>query len=299
MTPTTVSAQHLGIFYMLISAFCFALMGAVTKILGNSFDPVQLVFFRNVFGVLFISVSFFRRPLRQVGGKPGLLVFRGVIGTLALYALFYNVTQIKLGEAITYGQTSPIFIALFSYLLLRERLNAYAWVSIVTGFIGILFIFKPGVSDSIKTNSIGLFCGIGTALAYISIRELKQIYDTRAIVLSFMASGLILPLISVALGFYLNADTFDFLVAEFIWPQAQHWLWIILLGVTSLIGQVFLTRAYGAEKAGVVSAIGYTNIVFSTLLGTMLGDPLPDLSSIIGILLILSSGVVISLKKGV
>lgn len=297
MTEAESKRKYTGIYFMLISAFSFALMGAITKLLGDRFSAIQLVFFRNIFGVIFIGITLIKQPLQQTGGKPFLLIFRGVIGTLALYAFFYNITQISLGEAVTYSQTSPIFIAFFSYILLKEKLNIYGWISIAIGFLGILCIFRPDASTDVQSNVIGLFCGIGTAFAYLSIRELKKIYDTRAVVLSFMVSGIVLPVLSFMLSFFIDPIPYGFIVSPFAFPHSQDWLWIILLGITSLTGQVFLTKAYGAEKAGIVSGVGYSNIVFSILLGILLGDPLPGISAIIGICFIISSGTLISLTK--
>ena len=298
MAEAIRSGNYRGIYFMLASAFSFALMGAITKLLGADLGAIQLVFFRNLFGVLFIGLTLFRRPIRQEGGKPWLLIFRGVVGTLALYAFFYNITTISLGEAVTFSQTSPIFIALLSWLLLKERLHKYGWLSIGLGFVGILCIFRPEASAlSLKSNLIGLFCGVGTALAYLSIRELKKRYDTRSVVLSFMASGLVLPLLSALLGRVVDPAKYDYIATRLVYPHLHQWPWILLLGVTALAGQVFLTKAYGEEKAGIVSSIGYSNIVFSVLLGVLLGDPFPDAISLAGIALIIAGGVLISLKK--
>jgi drug/metabolite transporter (DMT)-like permease len=84
--PTTASFK--GIYLMLGAAFFFALTSAISKWLGKEFHIVQLVFFRNIVGVVFIITSVWRRPMRQEGGKLGLLIFRGVVGTLSLYMLF-------------------------------------------------------------------------------------------------------------------------------------------------------------------------------------------------------------------
>lgn len=72
---------------------------------------------------------------------------------------------------------------------------------------------------------------------------------------------------------------------------------MIWLGLAALFGQYFVTKAYGADKAGIVSSIGYANIIFSVFLGMALGDPFPDWMSTLGILCIISSGVMISLFK--
>jgi len=71
-------------------------------------------------------------------------------------------------------------------------------------------------------------------------------------------------------------------------------LWLAL---SALFGQYFVTKAYGADKAGIVSSIGYANIVFSVFIGMALGDAFPDWMSLSGIICIILSGVIISLVK--
>jgi len=288
-----------GIYLMLIAAFLFALMGVFVKLLSQYMSSIQIVFLRNLVGAVFIASSLINRPARGKGGKPFLLIFRGVIGSLALYALFYNMSTIGLGEAITYLQTAPIFIALFSFLWLKERLSHVGWIAVFIGFSGILFVFRPGIAVDLKTNFIGLFNGIATALAYTAIRELKKYYDTRAIVLSFMIAGIILPLLSMGTGELYGIKGLDFLFSGFVWPSGIAWIWILALGIVAMLGQVLMTMAYGEEKAGVISTIGYSNIVFAVILGSMMGDPLPDIFEVVGMSLIILSGVIISMRRNI
>jgi drug/metabolite transporter (DMT)-like permease len=72
---------------------------------------------------------------------------------------------------------------------------------------------------------------------------------------------------------------------------------VLLLGSAALFGQYFVTKAFGADKAGVISAIGYANIIFSIFIGMMLGDAFPDWVSLLGILCIIGSGLLISFSK--
>ena len=81
------------------------------------------------------------------------------------------------------------------------------------------------------------------------------------------------------------------------WPAGTEWFSILILGLAALFGQYFVTKAYGSDKAGIVSSIGYANIVFSVFIGMALGDSFPDWMSLSGILCIISSGVIISLVK--
>jgi drug/metabolite transporter (DMT)-like permease len=82
------------------------------------------------------------------------------------------------------------------------------------------------------------------------------------------------------------------------WPVGGEWGWISLMGLAALFGQYFVTRAYGAEKASIVSVISYANIVFGILLGVLLGDRFPDLVTLSGIILIVASGILISVSRG-
>jgi drug/metabolite transporter (DMT)-like permease len=289
-----------GILYMVIASFCFALTGACTRLLGGEISSVELVFFRNVVGVGFIAATLLKRPIKQKGGKPFLLIFRGIIGTLALYTFFYSITQIGLAEAITYQQTYPIWLALLSFFILKEYLKRREWWAILLGFGGILLIFLPqmtGGLTSTRNHSIGIINGVLTALAYLSIRGLSEFYDTRSIVLSFMLSGIILPIISMTVGEYYDFPNLDFMISKFVMPSGTQWFWIALLGVAAMIGQIFLTKAFAYGKAGPISVAGYSNIIFSVCFGILLGDAIPAWLSFAGIILVISSGILISWKR--
>jgi drug/metabolite transporter (DMT)-like permease len=86
-------------------------------------------------------------------------------------------------------------------------------------------------------------------------------------------------------------------IIDWQWPQGMGWLSILVLGLAALFGQYFVTKAYGADKAGIVSSIGYANIVFSVFIGMALGDAFPDWMSLSGIICIISSGIIISFVK--
>lgn len=285
-----------GIKYMLFASFLFALMGVAAKELSSSLSSIEIVFFRNVFGVLFILFSIYKSPLIQQGGKFWLLIFRGTAGFVALLFFFYNIAHIPLGEAMTFSKTSTIFTAIFAYIFLKEKLGLKGYFGVFVGFIGILFITEFDGSNLEKTDYLGILSGVGAALAYTSVRELRKYYDSRAIVLSFMAVGTIFPLILMIVSEFYYNENLDFMLGKFIIPVGSDWIFIILLAIFSTYAQIFMTKAYSFAKAGIIGTISYSNIVFSIIFGMFLGDAFPSFIIVLGIILVVISGILVSKK---
>jgi drug/metabolite transporter (DMT)-like permease len=286
-----------GIKFMLFASLLFAFMGAFAKELSSSMSSIEVVFFRNIFGVVLIAISLYKKPVKQVGGKPLLLLFRGTVGFAALLMFFYNISNISLAQAMTFSKTSTIFTALFAYIFIKEKLGLKGWIGIFIGFIGILFITKFDGSSLSKSDWLGILSGVGAALAYTSVRELRTFYDTRVIVLSFMTIGTIGPIILMSLGSFYSNSTFDFMFGKFTLPTFHDLLFIILMGSTATFAQIYMTKAYGSAKAGIIGTISYSTLVFAIILGMILGDKFPDIWIILGIILIVISGVLASSKK--
>jgi drug/metabolite transporter (DMT)-like permease len=203
-----------------------------------------------------------------------------------------------LGEAVTYNKTSPLFLAFFAWLFLGEKLPKTALLALVFGFVGIVLIAKPDGFNLDKYDILGIFSGIGAALAYTSIRELKNYYDTRVIALSFMGVGSLGPLILMLIAtFYTFDDGLDFIFAKFVMPEGIEWLYVVLVGISATISQLLMTKAYSLTKAGIVGTITYTQILFGVTIGTLLGDKFPDIYTLIGMGLIVIAGLLVILPK--
>ena len=286
-----------GIKYMLFASLLFAFMGAFAKELSSSMSSIEVVFFRNIFGVLLIAISLYKKPVKQRGGKPLLLFFRGFIGFAALVMFFYNISYISLAEAMTFSKTSTIFTALFAFIFIKEKLSTKGWIGIFIGFIGILFITKFDGSSLDKSDWLGIFSGVGAALAYTAVRELRTFYDKRVIVLSFMTIGTVGPAILMVIGTYYTNNSFDFILGTFIMPNLKDLFFIVLMGTTATFAQIYMTKAYASAKAGIIGTISYSTLVFAIILGMFLGDKFPDIWIILGIILIVISGVLASSKK--
>lgn len=285
-----------GIKYMLLASLAFAFMGYFVKVLAVSISSLELVFFRNVFGVVLIAFALVKVPHKSVGGKPWLLFFRGFMGFVALLLFFYNITVMTLADAMTFSKTSPIFTAIFAFLFLKEELHKSAWGAVFLGFFGIVLIINPSGIIIDKYAITGILSGIGAALAYTSIRELKKYYEPRIIVLSFVTIGTIGPLILMGISEFFIIESLDFAFAQFVMPQGVEWVYIAIMGIFATLSQWFMTKSYSSIKAGVAGAVSYTNILFSIIIGLFIGEGLPSFIGFVGIALIVIAGILVSRK---
>ena len=292
-----LDSRYRGIIYMLLAALGFSLMGGSAKLLKGSFNAGQLVFFRNLIGAIGLTAAFIIHPPINKGGKFHWLIFRGLMGTVALYTLLYCILHLPLSTAMTYNLTSAIFIALLSFIFFKEYHGPIVMLAVILGFIGMLLVYKPNMHYPWFYHAVGLLSGFVSAVAYITLGKLAPYYDPRVIVSSFIFTGILVPslfMIAGVLGKFPHDDVF---FIRWRWPHGAEWFYLLWLGIAALLGQYFVTKAYGADKAGIVSAVSYANIIFSVFIGMMLGDNFPDWISLGGILCIISGGVIISFVK--
>ena len=296
INTTTEENTKLAIKYMLISSFLFSFTGGFAKELSTYVSSLEVVFFRNITGVIIILYAIYKSPLNQKGGRPLLLFARGFIGFSALLMYFYNIAHISLAEAQTFSKVSPIFTAIFSYLILNEKLSTKAWLGVFIGFFGVLFVTGFDITNLSKTDWFGILSGVGAGLAYTSIRELRKYYDNRSIVLSFMLVGTIGPIILMIIGEFYTSTSLDWIISPFVMPTGWAWFHILGLGIFATGSQVYMTKAYALAQGGVVGTISYTTILFSIFIGMYLGDLFPSTELFIGIGFIVISGVLVSRK---
>ncbi len=284
---------------MLFSALISAFNGAIAKILSDDMSALEIVFFRNIIGVGLILYALKLQPPSLLGGKFHLLFMRGLFGFIAMILFFYTITAIPLGEAITLNKTSPLFVSILAFYLLGEHLNKRTIFALLIGLIGIILITKPfGMSISYE-HLLGILGGFFAALAYATIKKIKEIYDSRIIVLSFVGIGTIIPAILFSISPYVNTPTsLEFLFPKFVPPLTlKLWLLIGFMAVISTLSQWLLTKAYSASKASIIGVISYTNIPFAIGFGFLLGDKFPDFWTFCGIGLIVLGGVLVSKAK--
>lgn len=98
---------------------------------------------------------------------------------------------------------------------------------------------------------------------------------------------------------HLDSLHLDFILAPFVMPSLTAWLIIAVMGALGTIYQIHVTKAYGiAKQAGVVAGVSYLDVVFSMVVGIILGDDLPSAMVFLGIIGIIFGGIILVKNKG-
>jgi len=290
-----------GVYLILTSSFLFSMMGLLAKFRGKEISSWENVFYRSFFAVLvlgpfFIYRKFISKTISEQGGKKFLLISRGLSGTFSLFLFFFLIQNHSLGLAVISVQTSPIYLSLFEILAKDEKPDLKTILSILVGFLGILFIFQVSSDNFLEFGAAGILCGMSTAYSYNSLREMRGYYNPETIVLSFCILGSIVPLI-------LSAFRFDLLFTgigspTILLPRNKIDLVLILsVGALAMFGQIFLTKGYVYLPASEASALGYSYVVFALILEFIFVKHIPNPIQIFGTFLIVLSGIAIATKR--
>jgi drug/metabolite transporter (DMT)-like permease len=275
-----------GPFWMLLAGFLFGWMGVCVKLGSADFTPAELVFYRSLVGLLAITVVVRWRGQSLRTRLWRLQITRALAGFVSLLLFFYAIAHLPLGTAVTLNYTSPLFLALITTVLLRESLSGRLWLALLLGFAGTLLLLRPSLASGQWLPALlGLCSGVTAAVAYLNVRAMGKAGEPDWRVVFYFS------LISTcgALGWMLTGRMHA--------PGLQHVGLLLGLGLTAVLAQIAMTRAYRLGVTQAVSNLAYANVVFSTLLGVWIwNDPLPWLAYA-GMVLVILSGILSSLPR--
>jgi drug/metabolite transporter (DMT)-like permease len=271
---------------MAAGAFFFAAMAALVKVAGARFPTMELVFARSVV-VLVLTVAAVRfRGGSLAGRERRLLLLRGVLGFTALSCFYFSVIHLPLAEATVIQYTNPIWTAILAAVLLSEATGRLEILLAVASLGGVLLVAQPaaifGGGEPLPAGAVGvaLAGALFSAGAYVTVRRLRA-EPAMTVVFHFALVSVVLSLPAALTG-------------GWVLPVGLEWWLLIGVGLTTHLGQVFLTWGLQREPAGRATMIGYLQIVFAVGWGWFLFRDLPNGPSWTGAaIVLLATGILV------
>lgn len=279
-----MKSKYKGIIYILCAAFCFALMNVFVRLSGD-IPSLQKAFFRNLVALIFAFIII-RKDQIKIEWKQGdgkYLFLRALFGTLGVFCNFYAVDHLVLSDASMLNKMSPFFAIVFSYFILKERINFIQLSSVVVALIGCMFIVKPSFSNiDLIPALIGLSGGLCAGIAYTMVRVLGK-------------QGVKGPLVVFIFSTFSCLASVPYMLFHYKAMSGIQVVYLLLAGLAAAGGQFGITAAYFHAPAKDISIYDYSQVIFAAIFGFFLFNQVPDALSFLGYVLICSMAVVMFL----
>lgn len=267
---------------MFLSTLAFFLANSFVKQVGH-IPAMEIVFFRCIVATTICVVGLRRAKASIVGSNHGMLLLRGLFGTTALFTFFLTLQNMPLATAQTVQYLSPIFTATIAIFVLKESISLPQFAFYAIAFCGVLVIERVDDRISPFYIALGIISAFCSGMAYNLVRSLRRREHPLTVVFHFQAVGAVVGLIS--LFFYWQT------------PQGLDWLFLLMVGIFSQLGQVFLTRALQSERVASVAIVNYTGLVYAISVGWIIFGEAQGISSLLGMALVVA-GVLMSVLYG-
>jgi drug/metabolite transporter (DMT)-like permease len=283
-----------GIALKVGSTMVFAIMMVLLKNIGLRVPAGEMVFFRSLFAVVPVVVFLAWRgdilsAIRT--DRPGGHLARSFLGVMAMFLWFGGLQRLPLADGLAITYAAPLITVTLAGIILGERVRLYRWTAVALGFGGVLLMLAPHLRD------VGHFfedtAALGAMLAFLSaffmavssiqVRRLTMTERTGAIVIYFS----------------IGCAAFALLTAPFGWvaPEPLDLAALIAAGLLGGIGQLMLTQSYAHADISTIAPLEYTSMLWAVLLGIWLFGEIPDVTVLIGSLVVITAGTVIILRE--
>lgn len=276
-----ISNIPVGVRYMLISAFSFALMSSCVKLVSTYGIPVfEIVLARSLVSLIISYIDIKRKKISIWGNNKKLLLARGITGSLALICVYFSIATLPLAEATILQYLHPVFTAMLAIIFLKEKVQISTVICISFCIAGLLVIISPGFTFENSTELpllsivIALLGAFGSAVAYVIVKRLSCTEDSSVIIFYF-------PLITLPFSILLLGN-------NFVMPNTEALILLLFVGIFTQAGQIGLTKAMQTEVASKATAYSYIQVIFSIILGWLIFSEIPSVWTLAGGMLIIT-----------
>lgn len=266
----------LGAVYVTLCYLFLALFSACAKVASETVSTFTILFFQN-------SICFLLNLPRalQEGIKtkhPYLHLTRDVFGFSSYFLFVLAVGYIPLANAVLLSNSAPLWIPFVIWIWFKKKVPPYLWGALIVGFIGLIFILKPteGIVD--VASIYALFSGIFIGVAMVAIRRLTHTEPSSRILFYYFLLGSV-----VSLPFAIKDFNAAFRIPVLYFLLAAAFCFYLV--------QIFINLGFKKGKASTLSPLAYTVVFFSAILDRIFWHKVPDLWSIIGMVLIIAGGI--------
>lgn len=276
-----------GVLATLSYAFVMSITGMTAKLVQEQIPLATLLFWQSCICLLILlphQAKEWQAKKCRTSDFSTLKIhaLRSISGFLGFYCYYWALNYIPLMDASLLRASAPLCVPFVVLLVHKVGIPIYRWLPLLVGFVGVTFIIKPISVDINPWHIVGFCSAIGLAFSMVTTRLLsKKVPAQETLFMYFLISA------GISLVLLLSSDDALFIPWR-VWPL------VLVVGITLYVGMYLYTMAYSYAPASVVSPVSYSGVVFSGIWGWLLWQDTPDIWEYLGMLLILTSLVVMA-----
>ncbi len=275
-----VSERHLarGIALILATTICFATLDTFAKFINPHLPLNEIVWGRYAFHGLFLALLVGPRLKWDLvrTAHPQMQTVRGLM-LLVSSGMFVSALHfLPLAEAAALSFVSPLVLTALSVPLLGDTVRRSQWFAVAAGFVGVLVIARPGG----KLFDIATMLPIGCAITYALFQIITRKYAGRdsAYTTHFWTALVCTIVMTCTLPFFWKT------------PEWWGWLTMMAMGMIGGFGHFLLIKAFENAPPATLAPFSYVQLVWATVSSWLVFDHVPDAGSMLGMAIIVGSG---------
>ncbi len=295
-----------GILFVLAAMLIFSVQDSIMKYIFSFVSLYEVYLIRTLVSltIILLFLKLTKKPIIFKTQYP-LLTFCRVILFFFGFSFFYiSLTVLPLGTATALFFVTPFLITIFAKFFLKEQIGPRRWLAVIIGFIGVYVILDPDFSNFDYMSLTPILCAFCYSLSMIIIKITSEKDSVYTQTFSFYIGAIIISVIFYFIigdGQYNTVDhpASQFIFREWFVDLENSMLLMVATGFTASLAFVFIFSAYRIASPAVVSPFEYSILLWSSLSGWFFFNEIPDLKTVVGMILIVFGGIYIFIREKV
>jgi len=276
-----------GILLYSLAIFLLAVMDASAKWLTHGYPVGEIIFFRSLFALPILLVLGLRHssaPARLLAtAHPWRHLLRGVVVMVTIVTFFMALRHLPLATVTVITLANPIFMLLLGLFWLGEQVGRRQWLAVGLGLIGVMVVCGLSGLQFNAYSLLAVASALSYALATLLTRQLSA-HDSPATI-AMLGTLLMLLFSGVSMG------------SDWQWPGLTDWLVLLLLGLSGGLANFVNALSLRDVPLSAVAPLEYSILLWAAALGYFFFAEMPGMSTWLGGVLIIASGVVVARAK--
>ncbi len=280
---------------MLIGSIFFAVMSLLTESLGDEYSFAWIAGVRSGIATLLAIIVVLLNRKRLILWRPATLWWRSLAGCAAMMCLFYAMTHYDVSVVLSLSSMYPIWVAVLGWPLLGHLPSRDTWLALAVSTIGMLLVYSAAIQSDSEISAhyvpliaipAGALAGLLSGIALIGLHKVKSV-DPTAVVAHFSAVSTI-----IAFSIWAIIPTTNMVATD-----ETSLFRLVLVGVTAMLGQMFLTKAFAAGRPARVSVVGLSQVAIATGYKWVCEGRAPTSLAILGMVLVIGATLWVMLRN--